>query len=99
VATQRVHIRYRRSGGFAGIELAAEAASDELPDEQADAARSLLAAPPGSSSSGAPGADRFNYELHLDDGTRTETFHWTDADVPDQARSLVSTLNRLAHPV
>ena len=99
MATQRVHIRYRRSGGFAGIELAAEAGSDELPDEQADAARSLLAAPPGSSASAAPGADRFNYELHLDDGTHQQTFHWTDADVPEQARSLMSSLNRMAHPV
>ena len=93
-----VHIRYRRSGGFAGIELAADASSDDLPADQAGAARSLLASPPASSSSRPPGADRFSYELHLDDGTRQQTFHWSDADVPDQARSLLSALNRLARP-
>ena len=93
-----VHIRYRRTGGIAGIELAAEASSDDLPSDQASAARSLLAAAPASSASAAPGADRFSYELHLDDGTRRQTFHWSDADVPDQARPLLSALNRLAHP-
>ena len=54
VAAQRVQIRYRRCGGVAGLDLAAETASDELPDEQADLAHQLFAAPPGLAAVSSP---------------------------------------------
>ena len=42
VATEELHITYRRSGGFAGIELAAECLGADLPEEQAQVAAALL---------------------------------------------------------
>lgn len=95
-----VHIRYRRSGGFAGLELVADTTSDELPDELADVVRGLLTAPHGPATGRAApaGADRFSYQLQLDDGAHRRTYHWADTDVADDVRPLLSALNRLAAP-
>jgi hypothetical protein len=93
-------MQYRRSGGLAGIDMAAEAQSDDLPTEQAELARQLLSRPPVAVAKTAAtgGADQFSYQLRLDDGTRHQSFHWTEHDVPDDVRPLLSTLNHLAHP-
>jgi hypothetical protein len=100
VASQSVQIRYRRSGGLAGLDLAAEAGSDDLPAEHAELARQLLAHPPAAATtppaSGRP--DQFTYRLHVDDGTQHRTFNWAEHEVPDEVRPLLATLNRRAHP-
>ena len=51
MATDELHITYRRSGGFAGIDLAAECLGADLPEEQAQVAAGLLG---GSDSGDAP---------------------------------------------
>jgi hypothetical protein len=95
-----VQIRYRRSGGFAGIDMTAEAQLHDLPAEQADQARELLAHPPAAASGkpAAGAADQFSYRLDLDDGTRQQTFQWADHEVPDAVRPLLSALNKRAQP-
>jgi len=100
MTTEGLRIKYRRSGGFAGIDLVAEALADELPGEQADAAAQLLSGPaPPASAQNPPGmADQFSYQLHLDDGERQRTFQWAGQEVPDEARPLLATLNRRAAP-
>jgi hypothetical protein len=100
VAPQSVQIQYRRSGGLAGLDMTAQAASDELAADHADLARKLLTDPPAAASTppAAGGADQFSYRLHVDDGTRQRTFTWADHEVPDEVRPLLAALNRKAHP-
>ncbi|MFC8502505.1 protealysin inhibitor emfourin [Pedococcus sp. NPDC057267] len=51
MATEELHITYRRSGGFAGIDLVAECLGADLPEDQAQVAAALLG---GSGSGNAP---------------------------------------------
>lgn len=100
---------YRRSGGFAGLDLVAECAGSDLPEGHAQVARDLLDAPadaavgagpstvsppPGS----LPGADRFTYTVGISEGARHRTFTWSDAAVPTSAQPLLAALGALAVP-
>ena len=93
-------LTYRRSGGLAGIDLTADAQSDDLPTDQAHLARQLLTeAPTAPPRRSVPqGADQFNYTLELDDGTRHRTFQWGEHEVPGDVQPLLTTMNRRAHP-
>ena len=97
-----LYLHYRRSGGLAGVELAAEVHGDELRSEHATAVAELLAhgvgSPQRTTPPGVP-ADQFSHELHVDDGTHERTFHWTDAEVPESLRPLIAELNHRATPV
>ena len=105
VATEELHLTYRRSGGFAGIVMAAECLGADLPEDQARVASDLLgasaeagggeraSAPPPS-----PGADQFSYTVRIRRGARSRTVTWSDSTVPDLARPLLSTLGALAQP-
>lgn len=96
---QRLHIGYRRSGGFAGIEMTADLDADELPADAAGVAARLLADPAAGAPVGAPrGADQFSYRLELTDGSRRHTFEWTDLTVPAAVRPLLGELNHRAAP-
>jgi hypothetical protein len=95
--TGQLHIGYRRSGGFAGIETAADLDADELPADAAGIAARLLADPASGAPVGTPrGADQFSYHLELADGSHRHTFEWTDLTVPADVRPLLSALNRRA---
>lgn len=94
-----VAITYRRSGGLAGIDMVAELHSGDLNDADAAAVRALLADPPAAKAapkSGRP--DQFDHQLTLTDGTSRRAFHWSDGEVPDEARSLLATLRQRAEP-
>jgi hypothetical protein len=95
-----VRLTYRRTGGLAGIDLTANAQSDDLPSEQADLARQLLTdSPTATPAPSVPqGADQFNYTLELDDGTRRRTFHWGEHEIPGDVQPLLTTMNHRAHP-
>jgi Emfourin len=95
-----MRLTYRRSGGLAGIDLTADAKSDDLPSGQADVARQLLtrAATATRGASVPQGADQFSYTLELDDGTRHRTFHWMEHEVPGDVQPLLTALQRRAHP-
>ena len=100
---QHLRLHYRRSGGFAGIELAVDVLADELAPEQAELAARLLAHPEEFRAAGGapapPGAaDFFNYQLELDGSDRRQDFRWTEFEVPDAARPLLSALQTLAKP-
>lgn len=99
VNPDRVRLTYRRTGGLAGIDLTADAQTDDLPTEQAHLARQLLAAPTRPPQRSIPQrADQFSYTLELDDGTRHRTFHWREHEVPGDVQPLLTALNRRAHP-
>jgi hypothetical protein len=95
-----LRLSYRRSGGLAGLDLTADAKSDDLPSGQADLARQLLTRAP-TATPGPPvplGADQFSYTLELDDGSRHRTFHWMEHEVPGDVQPLLTALQRRAHP-
>lgn len=100
MASKSVQIRYRRSGGLAGLDMAAQAASDDLTAEHAELAHQLLAHPPAAASSrpAAGGPDQFSYRLSVDDGAAHRTFNWAEHEVPDEVRPLLAALNKRAHP-
>lgn len=96
-----IRARFRRSGGFAGIPLTATVTADELGQEHAAQLRELLTA--GSQeqapeASGGGGADRFQYELDLDDGQHHRSFSWNESRVPEPVRPLLAALTRRARP-
>lgn len=100
-----IHVEFRRSGGFAGIPLTASTSTDKLAGEHAAPLRDLLAGksgagprPEGSSAPGGFGADRFQYQLRLDDGQHQRAFSWNEAQVPDEIRPVLGELTRLAKP-
>lgn len=97
-----IRAEFRRSGGFAGIPVTATVTADELNEEQAAQLRGLLG--PGmpqktrDPASGGGGADRFQYELDLDDGHQHRSYTWDETDVPEAIRPLLTALTRLARP-
>jgi Emfourin len=96
-----IHIDFRRSGGFAGIPLRATATADQLPQEHVAALTRLLAAEAlDETHSTAPGggADRFQYQLDLDDGQRHRSFTWDETQVPETIQPLLGALTRMAKP-
>lgn len=96
-----IRIDFVRSGGFAGIPLRATASADQLPQEQVAALTGLLAAEtPSETHSTAPsaGADRFQYQLDLDDGQRHRSFTWDETQVPEPIQPVLGALTRLAKP-
>jgi hypothetical protein len=98
-----IRIRFRRSGGFAGVPLTAATTADQLTGDHAAQVRRLLSeaeAPPGPRPAGpaAGGADMFRYELDLDDGLRQRSVAWDETQVPEELRPLLGTLTRLARP-
>lgn len=93
-------VAYRRNGGLAGIELATTVHGVELTHEDAAVARRLLTDPPttGSARSAAGRSDQFDHRLTLSEGAARRSFHWADADVPDDARALLAVLLQRAEP-
>lgn len=95
-----VKVELRRSGGVAGISLVATMDAGDLPADQAEVVAGLLSDDPAPSAPAPPppGADRFAYELRLDDGQRARTIHWDEPEVPEAARPLLASLVRRARP-
>lgn len=95
----RVSVGFLRSGGLAGITLAVETDTSELPPGQGEIVRTLLATP-GSSPPSAPQApDQFTYELRLGQGRRQRVLRWQETAVPDAVRPLIDELTSRARPI
>jgi hypothetical protein len=100
---QQLRLQYRRSGGFAGVELGVDVLADELPAEQAGLAARLLAHPEEFRAAVSPAmppgaADLFSYQLEVEGGDRRQVYHWSEFEVPEASRSLLTTLQGLAKP-
>jgi emfourin len=93
-----VHIEYRRSGGLAGIDMAASVDTGDLPPEDGQLVADLLTGTAAAEDSAAAIPDGFSYELALNDGTRTRTHRWQEPHVPDTVRPLLAALTERAHP-
>lgn len=95
-------LRLTRSGGIAGVRLAAEVDTDALGAADADELRRLLrdarlferqARPAGAA---AVGADRFVYRIAVEEGGRRRDVEIDEQSLPGEARPLIERLLALA---
>ena len=93
-------VTFGRSGGIAGITLAATVPAAELDDSQLAVLADLIdpSTPEASSVADDAGADRFSYHLKVRAGRRTHRFDWPEGAVPPQVQPLLAELNRRATP-
>ena len=97
--TAPVRIRFRRTGGFAGITIGVDTDTDELGHAYRETIRPLLAGP-DSKPTGAPDMpDRFTYELQIDDGRQQRDLRWPETAVPDSLRPLIAELTNRSRPI
>ncbi len=106
-----ISVEVERSGGFAGIVTRRRADTAELAPHDAAELRALVAgadlagleqslaasAPGATPATG--GADRFQYDLTVDDGEHVHRFSVQDGSVPAQLQPLLSAAMRLGRPV
>ncbi|PKO22614.1 MAG: hypothetical protein CVU38_08495 [Chloroflexi bacterium HGW-Chloroflexi-1] len=96
-----MRITFERSGGFAGMRLRATVQTAALPAEEAREIEALVAAAdffnlPPILSAPRPGADRFQYEITVEDGARSHTVRVDEAAVPATLQPLLRRLTRMA---
>ena len=96
-----MRVRFRQSGGVAGVVRGCELDSASLPPDEARELESLvrasgLAASHGRRSSG--GRDLRSYEIIVESDDGRVEFTFDDATLPERARPLLSFLRRNAGP-
>ena len=96
-----VLIRFERTGGFAGLSQRATLDSESLTPEQLEELERLLEHSrffelPVKLEARAPGADRFQYLLTVEDKGRVHTVRAGDAAVPNSLRPLLDWLGAAA---
>ena len=84
-------VRHERSGGFAGITITAEVASETLSAKEAKELKELVekAFPldqPKKKKATMP--DQFNYEFVIEDGDKLRTYVVTDESINNDMRAL-----------
>jgi hypothetical protein len=97
--TAPVRVRFRRSGGLAGITIAVDTDSDELSPAHGETIRTLLAVPDSPPASAPEAPDRFTYELQIDDGRHRRVLRWPETAVPDSVRPLIADLTKRSRPI
>lgn len=95
-----MHIYFKRSGGFMGMQLSADLDTSSLPPKEAEAIEQMLAdarffdlpTDPAQVS----GADRFTYELTVISEEFEHTVYFSEQDAPLEINSLLQQLTILA---
>ncbi|MGE0879456.1 MAG: protealysin inhibitor emfourin [Acidimicrobiia bacterium] len=93
-------VRLERSGGIAGLTMVAEVDTDApgcAPD-LADHARAALSVKAPRRRRPAGAADRFQYDLVMDEAGATKRFSFGESDMPAALEPLVRALIPLARP-
>jgi hypothetical protein len=96
-----MRIQFVRTGGFAGMRLASTIDSDALPEEEVQALQSeidnahFFELPTQFSETGG-GADRFQYEITVEDGHKKHTIEAGESALPGHVQPLIQHLERLA---
>jgi hypothetical protein len=88
-------VRLERSGGFAGLTLAAERAITELP---APLQTALVAPPPTARTRRSKGADQYQYVLTVPVGRRVRTYRFGENEPPAELAVVVDHLASLLEP-
>jgi hypothetical protein len=94
-----MHIRFERTGGFAGQKLKGYLDSSDLSLAQARRLKDLLRQSrffelPAILQASVPGADRFNYRVTVECEEGTHTVQASDAAIPGEMRPLLDFLAR-----
>jgi hypothetical protein len=89
-------VRLERSGGFAGMVLAAQVTVDDLPSEL----QALIASPPTAAKRSKPSrsADQFEFALSVPIGRRVRTYRFSEGNEPADIAALVEHLKPLLGP-
>ncbi len=90
-----------RTGGFAGMRLETTVDSNALPPEEAKTLQQELDSAhffqlPNQIKEQGGGADRFQYEITVDDGKKKHTVETGEAAMPDTLQPLIQHLELLA---
>lgn len=92
-----MEITVRRTGGFAGIARTARVRTDDLDPAAADELYALVREADLPAVKSEPsGADRFQYEIHVDDRGSNQHAIVHDGAMPDPVRKLVSRVEELS---
>jgi hypothetical protein len=96
-------VRLTQSGGLAGLDMVAQVDVDELPPDQAARVREALAAADlpalaGQAPGPPQGADRFQYDIAVTEGGRTQHVTVHEPGVPAELQPLIDVLRPLARP-
>lgn len=94
-------IKFERTGGFAGIRLAADVKIEDLPEEQAHTISELLdemdfQEMPASMMGKSNMPDQFTYTITVQTKKWEHTVVTGDSSAPEKMQELISLLNRLA---
>lgn len=90
-------IELERSGGFTGIPLRRSISSDNLPASEQTKLAGLVHASgffdlPAEIPNSQPGADRFQYQISIEDGGVSHSVKVDEASLPDTLRPLIAWL-------
>ncbi len=96
-----MRIQFVRSGGFAGMRLAATIDSSNLPAEEVQALKNELQTAnffnlPARLTGSSGGADRFQYEITVEDGGKKHTIETGESSMPDSLQPFVQHVEALA---
>jgi hypothetical protein len=96
-----MQIAFERSGGFAGVTLGVSVDTATLPPGEAQEIEGLVRQAnffeiPSQSQTAGRGADRFQYDLTISDGSQRHHVTVGETAVPDTLRPLVQHLTELA---
>jgi hypothetical protein len=96
-----IHIKYERTGGFAGLKISTSFDLEDLPDEREQQLRDLLDEMdffklPVQILPVRPGSDQFTYKIEVDANGRKHSVMTTDSVAPEKIRQLIEVLNIIA---
>jgi hypothetical protein len=94
-------ITFERTGGFAGMRIAADFELDDLPEEQAEQLREMLDGVdfdelPENLMKGNPVPDGFTYSITVESDKGQHTITTSDASAPAKMQPLLELLYQIA---
>ena len=93
------HIRFRQSGGFAGLVRGCEFAGTDLSGAHRRALESYLAAHKTAVTAPSTARDLQVYELEIDTDAGSVRLEFDESSVPDELTSLMERLESVARPM
>jgi hypothetical protein len=96
-----MQVSYERTGGFAGMRIAASFDVDQLPEQDSKSIRDLIDKSdfvklPAKILGPTPVPDQFTYEITVTADTWKHTVITGDASAPENLRPLIDLLSQLA---
>ncbi len=95
-------IRFRSTGGFAGLNLGCDLDTEILPESEATLLIRLVhnaKLKKTSTKKSDRGRDLVNYEITIKEAKATTTATFDDLSVPPEAEALLDFLRERAHPI